>query len=284
MSRRSLGRGLSALIPGRLETAEYKVIQIGVEEIDPNPYQPRENFDLEGLQELSNSIRENGLIQPVVVRKNGDRYQLVAGERRLRAAKLAGMREIPAIVKDIDDVGCGIIALAENLIREDLNALEQAQAIKTIIDKFGLKQEEVATKLGVSRSFVTNQLRLLSLPEQIQDMIMSNKISRGHAMAILSLENEELQIKLAETIVRNSLSVRETEKLARLMCSAKKTKRAKASKERLFDRVSKGIEDALGIKPHFKIKKRGFEVSFKFKDLKELENFVEKLELQNSGK
>ncbi len=181
--------------------------------ISPNPYQPRKNFDSEKLQELSDSFKENGIIQPVIVRKSEDGYQLIVGERRFQAAKLAGMGKIPGIIKDVNDTGMLKMSLVENIQRDDLNPLEEAVSYNRLTEEFGLSRENLAEALGKSRTGVTNTIRLLKLPEEVQEEISAEHITRGHALALLGLESDSDRISLCKRVVAESLSVRETEKL-----------------------------------------------------------------------
>lgn len=212
---RGLGRGLGALIPQLEEEGIQSQVEIPIDEITPNPFQPRQNFDEESLNELAESIRNHGVLQPLLVRKIDSGYQLIAGERRLRASKLAGLATVPVIVRDFNDKTMMEIALVENLQREDLNPLEEAEAYRRLIEDFNLTQEEVAKAIGKSRSAVTNTLRLLNLPLSVQNRLLENKISMGHARALLALETPDLQIAACEEIINKSLSVRDTERLIR---------------------------------------------------------------------
>jgi ParB family chromosome partitioning protein len=188
-----------------------KILNLPLDSIEVNPNQPRKQFDEDSIQGLSESIRVDGLLQPVVVRKRGDRYQLVLGERRLKAARLAGVATIPAMLKTVEDVDSLRLALVENLQRENLNPMDVAQAYKALIDRFGITQEELAAMIGKDRSSVANTLRLLKLPEKVRAFLLENKISEGHARAILALPLASEQVALAERIVRTGLSVREVE-------------------------------------------------------------------------
>jgi len=225
MAKKSrLGRGLDSLFPGspinqigssndNLDNLdESKILQINVNEIEKNPYQPREEFDKEALQELADSIKEKGVLQPILVRKKESGFELVAGERRLEASKLAGIRYIPAIITNIDsDEDLLEFALIENIQRENLNPIEEAKAYKRLNKEFGLSHEEVAKKVGKNRATVTNLLRLLNLPEKIQNMIETEQISTGHAKILLGIENPAEQMRLAYKIVNEKLSVRALE-------------------------------------------------------------------------
>ncbi len=217
MTRKALGRGLSALIreseaPSAVATAEPEAT-VAVELIDANPFQPRTSFGETEIAELSQSVKAKGIIQPVLVRPMGGRYQLVAGERRWRAAKLAGLKTIPAVIKDLEDREVLELALTENILRDDLGPLEAARAYKVLQDRFGESQEEIAARLGINRVTVTNSLRLLKLPANIQQMIEQKELTAGHARALLSVPDEAEQLRLAERIASRGLSVREAERI-----------------------------------------------------------------------
>ncbi|HHW12198.1 MAG TPA: ParB/RepB/Spo0J family partition protein [Firmicutes bacterium] len=212
---RALGKGLGALIPQLEEEDLQNTQEIPVESIEPNPYQPRRHFDPESLQELAASIKEHGVLQPLLVRRKGDGYQLIAGERRLRAARQVGLTTVPVVVKELDDRTIMEIALVENLQREDLNPMEEAEAYQRLMAEFNLTQEEVAKAVGKSRSAIANTLRLLNLPEPIQRMVAEGQLTMGHARALLSLEQPEQQLYISEKILQEKLSVRETEELVR---------------------------------------------------------------------
>ena len=215
MTRKALGRGLNALLQ-TVETASAGLEQVRVDLIDPNPFQPRRGFPEESLTELADSIRISGVIQPVLVRRNvtaEGRFQLVVGERRWRAACLAGIETLPAVVRELTDQDALEFALAENLLRRDLNPIEVAHAYQSLQDEFHLSHEQVAERLGINRSSVTNMLRLLRLPRAVQEMITNEEITYGHARALLSLDSEAAQIQLAARIAKQGLSVREVESL-----------------------------------------------------------------------
>lgn len=215
--RRALGRGLGALIQPVRPTAEERTAAAApIESVRPNPYQPRTTFPEQALEELAASIREKGLLQPLLVRRQGDRYELIAGERRLRAAQLAGLREVPIIVRDVGDEDSLELALIENLQRENLNPLEEAKAFQRLADEFGLTQEEIASRVGKQRSTVANAVRLLSLPQEVREKIESGVISAGHARALLGLTSAQKQADLARSVAENRLSVRDTERAVQL--------------------------------------------------------------------
>ncbi len=217
---RRLGRGLEALLgraPDQAPGVEPRpggqndFGKLSVYEIEPNPYQPRQDFDAEGIEALANSIKEHGLIQPIVVRRIGSRYQLIAGDRRLRAAIKAGCAEVPARIREADDRQVAELAMIENLQRKDLNAIEKAVSFESYLERYGCTHEELATRLSVDRSTVANLIRLLELPEEVQSAVRAGKITQGHARALLPLGDEREQIAFCQRIQRDTLSVRDTE-------------------------------------------------------------------------
>ena len=213
MVKRGLGKGLEALIPKAEQKEKGLVIEMDVESLTPNLFQPRKNFDKEKMEELKESIRKHGIIQPIVVRKMASGYEIVAGERRLKAAKEIGLKKIPAIIKILNNEKSLEIALVENIQREDLNPIEQANSFKRLIDEFNLTQQELAEVTGKSRALVANTTRLLKLNPEIQKNISEGKISFGHAKLLLSIEDEEVQSAVCDRIISNDLSVRDTERL-----------------------------------------------------------------------
>lgn len=219
--RKGLGKGLDSLIPQIEPTAEVPVEKekpdtfMKLSKIEPNRNQPRKNFDEDALQELSESIRQFGVIQPLIVQKKDDYYEIIAGERRWRAAKLAGLKEIPVIIKDYTDQEVVEISLIENIQREDLNPIEEAFAYKRLLEEFHLKQDEVAERVSKSRTAVTNSMRLLKLDPRVQEMVIDEMITTGHARAILSIEDKDLQYATAVKVFDEKLSVRETERLVK---------------------------------------------------------------------
>ena len=216
MTRKPLGRGLSALLSAEgTATAPEQTNDVRIDLIDPGFSQPRTIFDESSLNELAKSITANGVVQPILLRPKGERFELIAGERRWRAAERAGLTRIPAIVRDVSDDKVLEIALIENIQREDLNPIEEASAYKKLIDTLGLTQEMVAERVGRDRSYVTNYLRLLKLPQDIQDLLQRGKISTGHARTLLGLEDVGVQRRIARKIIDQDLSVRSTEQLVR---------------------------------------------------------------------
>jgi len=215
MTRKALGRGLNALLQ-TVETTAAGLEQLRLDLIDPSPFQPRRDFPEDSLAELADSIRASGVVQPILVRRNASaegRYQLVVGERRWRAARLAGLEVVPAIIRELTDEDALELALTENLLRKDLNPLEVAHAYQALVEKFHLNHEQVAERLGINRSSVTNTLRLLRLPPVVQEMISRDEITYGHARALLSLNSEAAQVQLASRIAQQGLSVRQVESM-----------------------------------------------------------------------
>jgi ParB family chromosome partitioning protein len=232
MARKALGRGLGALLPAReasappAEVASERVENIALDRIDPNPYQPRKVFHAERLGELAQSIRSDGVIQPILVQSNGDRYTLVVGERRWRAAKLAGLLVIPAVVREIPPDRLLEVTLVENVQREDLNAIETAQAFDRLAREGHLSHEEIAERTGKDRSTITNLLRLLKLPPDVQQLVAERKISPGHARAILGLPDQEHQRTVAEKTAAQGLSVRQVERMVKRMTEGREVTEA----------------------------------------------------------
>jgi ParB family chromosome partitioning protein len=214
MSKKALGRGLSALFsPASSPVVENDMLELGIEEIEPNRAQPRRIFKQEKLEELAQSIRANGLIQPVVVRHYGSGFQIIAGERRWRAAQLAGMTKIPCVIRDVRDEDVLALSLIENIQREELNPIEEATAYKNLIEQLNATQEEIARQVGKDRASIANSIRLLKLPMDIQHMVEEELLTMGHARALLALDTEEKQMAVAKQVITQALSVRETEKL-----------------------------------------------------------------------
>lgn len=280
-----LGKGMSALIyDNAMEPTSGESVILSINEIEPNRDQPRKIFEEQALAELSASIKEHGVLQPLLVRPMADgSYRLVAGERRYRAARMAGVTEVPVTIREMTDEEESIFALIENLHREDLNAIEEAQGIKTLIDTFGFTQEEAAQKVGKSRTAVTNSLRLLNLPEDISNLVRDGKISMGHARALLSFEDAAEASRVAQLVVKDGISVRDVERLAK---SAQKTKKSPEKREKkrdiFYDEVEIALSKMLGRKVKVFVSKGGsgtLEVEFFSKsDLEKLSKQFENLE------
>lgn len=252
MSKRGLGKGLGALIPTtnlmQYDPNNDTITELIINEVIPNSFQPRKNFDPEKLAELAASIKEHGVLQPVIVRPHSNGYELVVGERRLRASKLLGLEKIPAVIKTLSDQDMTEIALIENIQRHNLNPVEEAMAYKRLIEEFGMTQEQVAKKLGKSRPFIANFLRILNLPPNILDLLGTGKISFGHARALLALEDSKIQDDATDLIIEKQLSVRETENLVKKLLNINKPKAKKVEKEINTSPIIKDIQEKLCLK------------------------------------
>ncbi len=272
-NRRALGKGLEQLFDldnlnvnnvGDFEkniyedTKHEEIVELNIDDLRPNPYQPRTIFDEAALQELAESIKENGVFQPIIVKKSIKGYDVIAGERRLRASKIAGKKTIPAIIRQISDEKMAEIALLENLQRENLNALEEAKAYKSLIEKLNLTQEELAKKVSKSRSHITNMLGLLRLPGEVQDMITTGKITMGHARALSKLEDKEEIVKMATNITEKGLTVRDVEAQSEEAPKIHQTNRKTKNNE--FKYVQDLLREKLDTK--VKIKDKKIEISF----------------------
>jgi len=265
MSKRGLGKGLEALIPKAEHKEKGLVVEMDVESLTPNLFQPRKNFDKEKMEELKGSIKKHGIIQPIVVRKMANGYEIVAGERRLKAAKEIGLKKIPAIIKSINNEKSLEIALVENIQREDLNPVEQANAFKRLIDEFKLTQQELAEATGKSRALVANTIRLLKLNPEIQKNISEGKISFGHAKLLLSIEDEEVQRAVCDRIIANGLSVRDTESLIKNIEKAQKKQfKVKNITIERFPEIEGRLRDALGTKVNILYDGKKGKVSIEF--------------------
>jgi len=261
VKRTGLGKGLDSMIPPKAtsKAAKEKVMEtsptgetiLKINEVEPNKKQPRKSFNEEALQELSESIKQHGIVQPLVVAKQKDYYEIIAGERRWRAAKIAGLKEVPVVIKDYSPQEIMEVALIENIQREDLNPVEEAKAYQNLIKEYNLKQEEVAERVSKSRSAITNSLRLLKLNDKVLDLLIEESISSGHARAMLALEEPDQQLAVAEKIMKEHLSVRETEKLVKSINHPTKKTPKKALKN---DFVYKDMEEQLKQKIGTKVK------------------------------
>ncbi|HXG65473.1 MAG TPA: ParB/RepB/Spo0J family partition protein, partial [Blastocatellia bacterium] len=214
MSKKALGRGLSALFT-QMNSIESDLVELNIHQIDPTEDQPRQIFKESKLAELAQSIKSNGIIQPIVVRRNGERFQIIAGERRWRAAQMAGLIKIPCIIKEIPENAILELSLIENIQREELNPIEEARAYKNLLERLHITQDELAQRVGKDRSTITNFLRLLKLPVEIQEMVEEEKLTMGHARTLLALDSSEEQLALARDIIANNLTVRATEKIVK---------------------------------------------------------------------
>jgi ParB family chromosome partitioning protein len=275
-----LGRGLDALIP--TEREGYGYMLLGIEEMRPNVFQPRKDFDEEGIEELATSIQEKGIIQPLIVRKTESGYEIIAGERRWRAAQKVGLTKVPVIIKDVSDREVLELALVENLQREDLNPLEEAAAYEQLIEDFGLTHEEISKRIGKERSTITNQLRLLKLPDEVKQSLIRGEITSGHARAILSLQSYSKSKEVLESIKREKLSVRKTEKLVQRLSEEREQIVKLHDVDPYIDHLTDELKKTLGtqVKIIDKGGKGRIEVEYYSKD--ELERLIEILIGKNS--
>lgn len=274
----ALGKGLSALIPDKGKSTTKDIPELSLKSIIPNEYQPRRIFNEAPLNELVASIKEKGVIQPIIVRKSANNiYQLIAGERRWRAAKLAGLSSIPAIIKDATSVEALEIALIENIQREDLNPLETAEAFQRLITDFKLTHDDLSRKVGKDRATITNYLRILKLPLEIKKKLMDASLSIGHAKALLQVDNQRLQIDIANKIIRKGLSVREAEALCKKSSSSTSSSlKAKTAKDPQIASLEEKLMHSLGTKVqlHHKSNKRG-KIEIQYYSLEELDRLLE---------
>ena len=255
------------------DTKVEEIVDLNVDEIRPNPYQPRTVFDNKSLNELALSIKENGVFQPIIVKKSIKGYELIAGERRLRASKIAGLDTIPAIVRQLDDAKMAEIALLENLQRENLNVLEEAKAYKKLIEELDLTQEELSRKVSKSRSHITNIIGILRLPKEVQDMILDNKLTMGHARTLSKLNDDDEIIKMAKEIVEGSLPVRETEKMTDNSAKKKVQKRTRNTEY-------KYVEDLLREKLDTKVSIHDKKLTISFVNNADLNRILEILNIK----
>lgn len=277
-----LGRGLDALISeATAETGSEPEATIEISEITRNPNQPRKNFDETALQELADSIKQNGVLQPILVRKIGGKYQIVAGERRYQASKLAGLKEIPAVVRDIDDKEVFQLALIENLQRSDLSPMEEAKGYRQLIDSQGLTQEGLAKILSKSRSAIANTLRLMDLPTVVQEMIEQGLLTAGHARAILAVPTEEGRVELAQKVVKDNLTVRQTENLAPLFSVEKEAPRPRVPTPQTYKRAARQLRQMLDTNVKVKQVRGKNKIEIEFKDEEELARILGQIQPVN---
>ena len=278
MNKRGLGKGLGALIPTEDENsfeAGKAVIDIKVTDIEPNENQPRRSFNDEALLELSVSIKEHGIVQPIIVRKTGKTYQIVAGERRWRASRLAGLKTIPAIVKEYTNIEVMEVALIENLQRQDLNPIEEAFAYKSLVEEYKMTQEEISKRIGKSRPAIANSLRLLNLHDEIKEMVIAGKISAGHARALLSIDDTKLQLEAAKKIIEKDLNVREIENVVK---NAKDKKTVSHPKSIEVIEIEERLKTFFGTKVNIIHKKSKGKIEIEYYSNEELERLLELME------
>ncbi|WP_206383549.1 ParB/RepB/Spo0J family partition protein [Collinsella sp. An268] len=277
--KKALGRGLNALVgEAQYETGNSgSETKLSIGDIVPNPNQPRTHFNETELNELSESIREHGVLQPLLVRKKGSKYEIIAGERRYQASKLADLTEVPVIIKDVDDQQMMALALIENLQRSDLNPLEEAKGYRQLIDASGMTQDALSKAVSKSRSAITNSLRLLDLPEQVQQLIFDGQLTAGHARAILAVPYEDARIKLAERVVKEGLSVRATEHLAPLFSVGDTPKAPRPVTPQSFKKAARVLRQRFNTNVRVKSTRGKNKIEIEFKDEDELKRILSEM-------
>lgn len=294
--KRGLGKGLDSLIPTNVmmesevkhatvstassaEEEKDGILMVKLSKVEPNREQPRKNFDEDSLQELAESLKQFGMLQPILVQNRGDYYEIIAGERRWRAAKIAGLKEVPVIVRELTDQEIVEISLIENIQREDLNPIEEAQAYKRLLTEFHLKQDEVAERVSKSRTAVTNSMRLLKLCDEVQKMVVDDMISTGHARALISIEDPEEQYLIAQKIFDEKLSVREVEKLVKdLHKPPKPPKEENKTLQAIYQEISERLKQSLSTKVSVSAKQNGAgKIEIEFYNHEDLERLLERI-------
>ena len=294
--KRGLGKGLDSLIPTNVmmesevkhatvstasspEEEKDGTLMVKLSKVEPNREQPRKNFDEDSLQELAESLKQFGMLQPILVQNRGDYYEIIAGERRWRAAKIAGLKEVPVIVRELTDQELVEISLIENIQREDLNPIEEAQAYKRLLTEFHLKQDEVAERVSKSRTAVTNSMRLLKLCDEVQKMVVDDMISTGHARALISIEDPEEQYLIAQKIFDEKLSVREVEKLVKdLHKPPKPPKEENKTLQAIYQEISERLKQSLSTKVSVSAKQNGAgKIEIEFYNHEDLERLLERI-------
>lgn len=294
--KRGLGKGLDSLIPTNVmmesevkhatvstassaEEGKDGTLMVKLSKVEPNREQPRKNFDEDSLQELAESLKQFGMLQPILVQNRGDYYEIIAGERRWRAAKIAGLKEVPVIVRELTDQEIVEISLIENIQREDLNPIEEAQAYKRLLTEFHLKQDEVAERVSKSRTAVTNSMRLLKLCDEVQKMVVDDMISTGHARALISIEDPEEQYLIAQKIFDEKLSVREVEKLVKdLHKPPKPPKEENKTLQVIYQEISERLKQSLSTKVSVSAKQNGAgKIEIEFYNHEDLERLLERI-------
>ena len=294
--KRGLGKGLDSLIPTNVmmesevkhatvstasspEEGKDGTLMVKLSKVEPNREQPRKNFNEDSLQELAESLKQFGMLQPILVQNRGDYYEIIAGERRWRAAKIAGLKEVPVIVRELTDQEIVEISLIENIQREDLNPIEEAQAYKRLLTEFHLKQDEVAERVSKSRTAVTNSMRLLKLCDEVQKMVVDDMISTGHARALISIEDPEEQYLIAQKIFDEKLSVREVEKLVKdLHKPPKPPKEENKTLQAIYQEISERLKQSLSTKVSVSAKQNGAgKIEIEFYNHEDLERLLERI-------
>lgn len=280
---KGLGKGINALFPGESLASVETIENIHLKSIQPNPYQPRKNFDDAAIQELSDSIKEHGILQPIIIRKKGTVYEIVAGERRFRAAKLAGLKEIPAIVRDLTDNETMELAILENLQREDLTPIEEAEAYSKLMENLKMTQEQLAFRLGKSRPYIANHVRLLGLPEKVREMLTLGTLSMGHGRTLLGLQKKGQIFPTAERTIKEGLNVRQLEQLVQRL-NEDVPRETKTEKKDLFLEAREShLRDYFGTSVKIKKTKDKGKIEIEFFSEEDLERILELLHESNEN-
>ncbi|PSL40004.1 ParB family chromosome partitioning protein [Planomicrobium soli] len=275
---KGLGKGINALFPGESLTQQTEAVtKIGIGQLRVNPFQPRKIFDNAALQELSESIKEHGILQPIVVRKKGKHFELVVGERRFRAAKLAKLKEVPAIIKDLNDQQMMELAILENLQREDLTPIEEAEAYQKLMEALNLTQEQLAFRLGKSRPHIANHVRLLALPENVRQLISDKKLSMGHGRTLLGLRHKKLISETAEKVVKDNLNVRQLETLVQRLNEDVPRETIEKKKDLFIEEKQSELRDRFGTNVQIKKSKNKGKIEIEFFSEEDLERILELL-------
>lgn len=282
MIKKGLGKGLGALIDEG-NSDEKVITELKINEIEPNMGQPRKYFDDDKLTQLAESIKQHGIVQPIIVKNEDGVYRIVAGERRWRAARIAGLTKVPVLLKELSNKQVMEIALIENIQREDLNPIEEAEAFEKLIKEYNMTQDEVAGVVGKSRSAIANTIRLLNLNANIKEHLINGSLSSGHARALLSIEDENLQEKIAQEIKNSGLNVRDTEKLVKKYLTTKRGQKQKSSKED-YNHIEERLKDILGTKVQIVGKNKKGKIMIEYYSLEELDRIIEMVEVLSPKK
>lgn len=275
--KKGLGKGLGALIISA-ESEDTGVREIRINDVEPNSGQPRKNFNDDKLAQLAESIKQHGIVQPLIVQREGSKYKIVAGERRWRASRLAGLKTVPVIIRDLSNKQVMEIALIENLQREDLNPIEEAEAYDKLMGDFGMTQEEIANTVGKSRPAIANSLRLLTLQEKLRIKLIDGELTSGHARALLGIENHLLQVKAAEEVIKRELNVRETELLVKRMAMQKQKKKEKKEDEVEYLAIEERFREVFGTKVKIMNSVNKGKIMIEYYSLDELDRIIDIVE------
>ncbi|KNY29748.1 ParB/RepB/Spo0J family partition protein [Pseudobacteroides cellulosolvens] len=283
MIKKGLGKGLGALIDEGTTNEDKGIMELKINEIEPNKGQPRKYFDDDKLTHLAESIKQHGIVQPIIVKNEDGVYRIVAGERRWRAARIAGLTKVPVLLKELSNKQVMEIALIENIQREDLNPIEEAEAFEKLIKEYNMTQDEVASVVGKSRSAIANTIRLLHLNTTIKEYLINGSLSSGHARALLSIDDEKIQEKVAEEIKNSGLNVRDTEKLVKKYLTKKKTHKENNRNDN-YNAIEERLKDILGTKVQIVEKNKKGKIMIEYYSLEELDRIIEMVEVMSTKK